>query len=44
MERLLAIDGRPANEEQRAGIGNFCAELLRELPRVAAGAGWRVRV
>jgi glycosyltransferase involved in cell wall biosynthesis len=44
MERVLAIDGRPANEEQRAGIGNFCAEMLREVPRAAAGAGWRVRV
>ncbi len=44
MERILAADGRPANEPQRAGIGNYCAELLRELPQAAAEAGWRVRV
>ncbi len=44
MNRILAIDGRPANEEQRAGIGNFCNELLGELPGAAADAGWRVRV
>jgi glycosyltransferase involved in cell wall biosynthesis len=44
MERILAVDGRAANEEQRAGIGNYCAGLLRELPRAAADAGWRLRV
>ena len=44
MPRVLAIDGRPANEAQRAGIGNFCAGLLGELPRAAADAGWRLRV
>jgi len=44
MKRVLAIDGRAANAAQRAGIGNFCAGLLRELPRVAAASGWKLRI
>lgn len=40
--RILAIDGRLANASQRAGVGNFCSEVLRALPEVCGE--WRLRV
>ncbi len=39
---VLGIDARLANETQRAGVGNFCTEMLRALPAVAAS--WRLRL
>lgn len=38
----LGIDGRLANEPRRVGVGNFCAEVLRALPKQAGGIGLRV--
>ncbi|MCP4642291.1 MAG: glycosyltransferase family 4 protein [bacterium] len=31
---LIGVDARPANEHKRAGVGNYCCELLRAFPRV----------
>ena len=36
----LAIDARLANEDEHAGVGTFCTELLRALPPVLGG--WRL--
>lgn len=38
----MGIDGRLANAPQRAGVGNFCAEVLRALPGQAVSITLRV--
>lgn len=38
--RTLAIDARLANEDEHAGVGTFCTELLRALP--PALGDWRL--
>ena len=38
MGYLVGIDGRPANDRTRVGIGRLCHEFLRAAPRVAGDA------
>ncbi|MCC6143972.1 MAG: glycosyltransferase family 4 protein [Candidatus Hydrogenedentes bacterium] len=42
MSFTLAIDGRHANAAQRAGIGNYCFEILRALPPLLGDVRLRV--
>ncbi len=39
---LIAIDARLANEAKRAGVGNYCFEVLRALPHALPGARLRL--
>lgn len=39
---VVGIDGRPANARKRAGIGNYCYELLRAMVGVGEGVALRV--
>ncbi len=39
---LVGIDGRAANEEKRAGIGNYCCELVRAMQTLGGGDRFRV--
>jgi glycosyltransferase involved in cell wall biosynthesis len=39
---ILGIDGRLANDAQRAGVGSYCAELLRALPAAAPDLSLRI--
>lgn len=41
---IMGIDGRPANEENKAGIGNYCNELLGALLPLAGAGGHSVRI
>jgi len=39
---VFGIDGRPANADQRVGIGNFCDGLLRALLAISSDASFRI--
>ncbi|MCL4216293.1 MAG: glycosyltransferase family 4 protein [Candidatus Hydrogenedentes bacterium] len=39
---LLAIDGRPANETRRVGIGNYCFEVVRALAALPGAPRLRI--
>ncbi|HEO71880.1 MAG TPA: hypothetical protein ENN80_11510, partial [Candidatus Hydrogenedentes bacterium] len=39
---IIGIDGRPANASRRAGIGNYCYELLKALVALPRDAAYRI--
>lgn len=39
---IIGIDGRPANQKNRVGIGNYCNELLRAMVPMGNGISFRI--